>query len=48
MTIAVLINETHLIGMAHIFKGLVHNHHGVTWWHAGRHGAGKEAESPKS
>ena len=35
----------HLIGMAHVFRGLVHYHHGATWWHAGRHGTGEEAEN---
>ena len=26
----------------------VHDHHGGTWWRAGRHGAGEAAESPTS
>ena len=37
-----------LTGMAYIFKCLVHYHHGVTWWHAGRHGAGEVAKCPTS
>ena len=31
----------YLIGVTYIFGGLVHCHHGVTWWRAGRHGAGE-------
>ena len=38
----------HLIGVAHIFRGLIHYHHGETWWHAGRHGAGEGTESSMS
>ena len=41
MTTATLIKEKHLIGVASIFTRLVHYHHGVTWWHASRHGAGE-------
>ena len=39
----------YLVGVAYLkFRGLVHYHHGGTWWHAGRHGAGDVAESPTS
>ena len=32
MTSATLTKEKHLIGVAYIFRGLVHYHHGVTRW----------------
>ena len=44
MTMATLIKEKHLIGVACIFKGLV-SYHGTRWWHAG---AVERAESPIS
>lgn len=39
MTMVTLIKGKHLIVMAYIFRGLDHDHHGATWWCAGRHGA---------
>ena len=45
---ATLIKEKHLIGFGCIFKGLVHYHHGETWWHRGRHGSGEAAENSTS
>ena len=38
--------ERHTIEVAYIFRGLVHYHHGVTWWLVHRHGHGEWAESP--
>ena len=48
MTNTILKKEKHLFGVAYIFKDLAHYHHGATWGHAGRHGAGEGAESPTS
>lgn len=28
------------------FRGSVNSHHGVTWWYAGRRGAGAGTDSP--
>lgn len=39
--------ETSKCGALH-FRGSVHYHHGGTWWHTGRHGVGKIAESSTS
>ena len=44
MTIVTLIQAKHLIGVAHIFRGLFHYHHGAKLWHTGRLGAGQVAE----
>lgn len=41
MVTATLIKETILWGLAYSFRGSIHYHHGGTWWHAGRHGAGE-------
>lgn len=48
MTMATLISEKYLIGVACIFRCLVHCRHGATCWHTGRHGAGELAECPTS
>ena len=48
MTATILMKEKHLIGVAYVFRGLVHYYHGVTWWRADRHGAGEVSESPTS
>lgn len=34
--------------MASSFRGLVYYHHGATWWHTGRHGAGEGTDSSES
>ena len=31
--------------VAHRFRSLVHYHHGGTWQHTGKHGAGEGAQS---
>ena len=48
MTMATLIREDIELGLAWSFRGSVHYHHGGTWWHAGRRGAGEVAESSTS
>jgi hypothetical protein len=47
---ATLIMENVELGQPYSFRGLVCYHHGgkETWWHAGRLGAGEEAESSTS
>ena len=44
MTMTTLKKDKHLTGVVYVFRGLVHYHHGTTWWHAGVHGAEKGAE----
>ena len=48
MTMATLIKEKHLVGVAYIFRDLVQSHLGGTWWLAGRQDAGEAAECPTS
>ena len=43
-----LIKEKHLVGMADIFRSLVHYHHSAICWHTGKHDAGEVAKCPTS
>ena len=48
MNTAICKKENHVIVVAYIFRGLIHFHHGVTWFSSGRFGARVENEIPAS
>lgn len=47
LTMAIFIKKERLIWVAYIIENLVYHHHGGTWSHVDRHGAGEELMEEK-